>query len=248
MIYVIPDTQIRPGVKNPLVVVAHHICMVKPSQVVSLGDNWDMPSLSRYDKGKKSHRVTSYLADINAGNDAMAEFWAIIKKKWKSYKEDCTWVILEGNHEHRRTLALEYCDDNVHDLIASKTYDLSNWEIKVPFLEVIRLHGIEFSHYFSNSGTGRPISNAKALLTQRHVSSVAGHKQGFEYAEMLKGKDDTIQALIIGSCYYHKENYKNHTNHHWRGSILLSQVENSTGFDYARFSLETLDKMYENEV
>jgi len=83
------------------------------------------------------------------------------------------------------------------------------------------------------------------LLNKRHVSCVAGHKQGFDYAEQLQGKDKTIQALIIGSCYYHDENYKAHTNHHWRGTVLLYQLKNGAGFDYARYSLETLDMLHE---
>jgi hypothetical protein len=83
------------------------------------------------------------------------------------------------------------------------------------------------------------------MLNKRHVSCIAGHKQGFEYEEQLSGEDKTIQAMIVGSTYYHDEEYKNQSNHHWRGTVLLYNLECSTGFDYARYSLETLDMLYE---
>jgi len=53
LIYIIPDTQVKPDVENPLIAVAHHICDLKPHYVIHLGDHWDFPSLSKYDKGKK---------------------------------------------------------------------------------------------------------------------------------------------------------------------------------------------------
>ena len=81
-IYIIGDTQAKYGVKNPLRVFAHHICELKPDYVLHLGDHWDMPSLSAYDKGKKSHRVESYSRDVKAGNEQLQEFWDIINNKW----------------------------------------------------------------------------------------------------------------------------------------------------------------------
>ena len=245
MIYLIGDTQSKENVKNPLVVIAHHICDLRPKHVLHLGDHWDMPSLSAYDKGKKSHRVYSYLKDIEAGNLAMREFWNIINLRWPKWKDECVFVILEGNHENRRNNALEYGGDYIYDLLASKSFDLKNWSIKVPFLEVIKINGIEFSHYFQNDGSPRPIGTAKQLLTKRHVSCIAGHKQGFDYAEMLKGADETIQSMIIGSSYYHNESYKTHTNHHWRGTVLIHFREGAAGFDFSRYSLESLDKIYD---
>jgi len=244
-IYVIGDTQCKESVKNPLLVIAEHICEIKPSYVIHLGDHWDMPSLSQYDKGKKSHRVKTYLKDMVVGNIAMEEFWKIIKKRWKRFDKDCQWIILTGNHEDRRRKALEYGPDELIDLMEQLTFDYTNWTEVLPFLEVKTIRGIEFSHYFQNDGSARPIGTARQLLLRRHVSCVAGHKQGFDYAEMLQGSNNTIQSIIAGSSYYHNEEYKTHTNHHWRGSVLLYNISNKTGFDYARYSLETLDGFYE---
>ena len=246
MIYIIGDTQLKLGVKNPLIAIAHHICFVKPKYVVHLGDHWDMPSLSLWDKGKKKHSVSaSYVQDMKAGNHAMDEFWAIIKEKWSDGLKKCTWFILVGNHEIRRERALDRCDPEYSELIETINFNYNNWDTVIPFLEVLRLEGIEFSHYFCNTGSAHAIGTARQLLLKRHVSCVAGHKQGFDYAEMLQGADKTIQSIICGSSYYHKEEYKNHNNHHFRGTCVLYNIGNPKGFDFARYSMDTLDKLME---
>lgn len=245
MIYIIGDTQSKAGVRNPLKVIAKHIANVKPSHIIHLGDHWDLPSLSYWDKGKRSHTISaSYQGDMEAANSTMDEFWIILLGLWPEAKKDCVSIILQGNHEDRRAKALEKCDPEYHELINEKKFNYNNWDLIVPFLEVIRIHGIEFSHFFQNDGSARPISNAKALLNKRHVSCIAGHKQGFDYAEQLKGKDQTIQAMIVGSSYYHDEGYKTHTNHHFRGTVVLFIEKEGDPFDYARFSLDLLDKFF----
>lgn len=243
MIYVIGDTQLKEGVRNPLVVIAHHICSIRPKHVVHLGDHWDMPSLSGYDKGKKSHEAKTYTKDIAAGNHSMREFWAIINKLWPSNKEDCTWVILEGNHEHRIDRAKDYGTHELRDLMEMVVRDYRGWEIVVPFLEIIRIHDIEFCHFFTNEHTSKPVGTARMMLNKRHVNQIAGHKQGFDYAEQLKGSDETIQAVILGSSYYHDEEYKKQSNHHFRGTMVV-HLNGKRGFDFMRTSLNLLDKMY----
>jgi hypothetical protein len=248
MDYIVPDLQIKTGVRNPLIVLAHHINDLRPKHVICGGDLWDLPSLSLYDKGKKSHRAKSYLQDITAGNVALEEFWKIIKKKWPTFKDDCVWIILQGNHEFRRERALEHGPDELIELMKSVDFDYSNWSMVIPFLSVIKINGIEYSHYFQNEGSARPIGTARQLLMKRHTPCIAFHKQGFDYAEMLQGAEQTIQALIIGSCYYHDESYKNHTNCHWRGSVLIHFRNGLNGFDFSRYSLASLDKIYEKEI
>jgi hypothetical protein len=244
MIYIIPDTQSRPNVRNPLIVYAYHICELKPKHVIHLGDHWDFPSLSQYDKGKKSHRVKSYLADVRAGNFSMAEFWAIIEQLWPKYKEECEFTILYGNHEDRRRRALEYGPDELVSLLEEFPMDYDNWSTVVPFLKTYKIKGINFCHYFQNEGSARPIGTARQLIMKKHVSCIAGHKQGFDYEEMITGDEEkVIQCMIIGSGYYHDEAYKTHTNHHWRGSVILYNVHDGM-YDYARYSLTWLDGQY----
>ena len=244
MDYIIGDTQSKAGVRNPLIVIAHHICDLKPEHVIHLGDHWDLPSLGVYDKGKKKHTISAdYSLDMRAGNQAMAEFWAIIKKRWPNYKEECVFIILRGNHEDRRTRALEYCAPEFHSTIEAVNFNGGEWNLTVPFLEIAKINGVEYSHFFANEGNGKAIGSARLLLNKRHVSCIAGHKQGFDYAEQLSGGENIIQAMIVGSSYYHDESYKAHTNHHFRGIVVLKHG-GKAGFDYMRVSLSHLDDMY----
>jgi len=242
-IYVIPDTQAKTGVFNPLEPVAYHIAAIKPSYIIHLGDHWDMPSLSQYDKGKKSHAAKTYLKDIIAGNQAMEQFFAILDRAWPEHANVCRKIILRGNHEYRIDRAKEYGSADLLDLMNQNPPDYTGWDERIEFLEIKTVEGIDFCHYFQNDNSARPIGAARQLLLKKHRSCIAGHMQGFDYAEGLVGKDKRIQAIIAGSCYYHNEAYKHHTNHHWRGSLVLTDVTEGM-FDFSRHSLTLLDARY----
>ena len=180
----------------------------------------------------------SYTKDVRVGNKFMEEFWEVIKANWPRWKSKCEWNILVGNHEMRRNKAMEYGSNDTRDLMNQNSPDYSNWNRVHPFLKVVKIGGVSFSHYFQNNNSDRPISSARMLLLKKHISCVAGHQQGFDYAEQLTD-NKLIQSLIIGSCYYHKEEYKPQSNHHWRGTVLLKNVKNGM-FDFERFSLDRL--------
>lgn len=240
MIYVIGDTQSKPGVKNPLIAIAYHICEIRPARVIHLGDHWDFPSLSYYDKGKKSHRIHSYKADCDAGNLAMAEFWMILEQLWPEHKEECEFEILEGNHEFRRTRAIEVCDDKDVDYYLQNQPDYSGWHQVHEFLKIIKRDGINFCHFFQNLNSALPIGTARQLCLKKHRSCIAGHKQGFDYEEMIDD-EGTIQCMIVGSTYYHEESYKKQSNHHWRGSVVLYNLSGKGQYDFARYELNWLE-------
>lgn len=241
-IYVIGDTQSKEGVRNPLIPVAHHIAELKPNYLVHLGDHWDFPSLSQYDKGKKSHRARTYSKDVMAGNTAMEEFWAILDKQWPQHKKKCKKIILLGNHEERRNRAMDYGPDELVDLMEFIAPDYSGWDEVHDFLKIRRIKGVNFSHYFQNLNSGKAIGTARQILMKKHASCIAGHMQGFDYAEMMTDVG-MIQAIILGSTYYHKEAYKAQSNHHYRGTVMLTNVSGGQ-FDFNRYSLKSLTKKY----
>jgi hypothetical protein len=245
MIYVIPDTQSKPKVKNPLIAIAKHICELKPKYVIHLGDHWDFPSLSFYDKGKKSHRVNTYHADVDAGNYAMHDFWKIIDERWPKALSECRFIILKGNHEDRRTKAMQYCDDNMLPYFEKHKPAYHNWHQVVDFLKIVKIEGINFSHFFQNEGKATPIGTARLLCARKHSSCIAGHKQGYDYEEMLTD-EAIIQCMIVGSAYYHDETYKPQSNHHWRGTVVLYNLNGKGQYDFARYELNGLDKTYNN--
>ena len=56
-ILVIPDTQVKPGVNTDhLEWAGHYAVKMKPDVIVHIGDHWDMPSLSSYDKNQTTAR------------------------------------------------------------------------------------------------------------------------------------------------------------------------------------------------
>lgn len=243
-IYIIPDRQIRPDVDTSYnKLLAKHISEEKPDYIVDMGDFWDMKSLSYYDKGKKSHEVFNFIEDIESGNDADREFFAYLKDFWPRYKSKTKRYRLKGNHEDRIRKAFDYGDSNLRELIRRFKCDNSNWDKVIPFLKPVKIEGVYFCHYFPNDNSGKPITSARALLNKRHCSCIAGHQQGFDYAEQLSINGKVIQAIIAGSCYTHDEEYKGPNNHHFRGVVILRNVKNGM-FDFSRVSLESLQKKY----
>ena len=82
-ILVIPDTQVKPGVNTDhLEWAGRYAVKMKPDVIVHIGDHWDMPSLSSYDKkGSRQMEGKRYVQDIAAGNEAMDRFMAPITEE-----------------------------------------------------------------------------------------------------------------------------------------------------------------------
>ena len=68
----VPDCQVRKGVDTTyLTAIGQYIVDKKPDIVVNIGDFFDMPSLSVYDKGKLSFEGRRLAEDIEAGKEGM---------------------------------------------------------------------------------------------------------------------------------------------------------------------------------
>jgi hypothetical protein len=229
-IAVIPDTQCRPGVRtNHLEWAGKYIRDKKPDVVAHLGDHWDMPSLSSYDKGKASAEGRRVMKDIEAGNVALE----LLTKQFvtKSYRPRL--IMLRGNHEERLDRYL-----NDHPELAG-TFDGAfaderlGWEV-VPFLQPIEVGGVSFCHYFPRSSDGnvsqtkRGAPSARAQLLREMQSCISGHRQGLDLAIHTNGKR-LIRSIIAGSFYQHSEGYLSpQGNHHWQGMLLLHGVRDGS--------------------
>jgi len=243
-IYWFSDPQLKTGVRSSLPLVAKDIVRFKPEIIICGGDLYDMPSLSAFDLGKNSFHERRYLEDIEVGDRAQDEFFEIIKRgkrnnrKWKP-----EFIFLWGNHEFRILRAKEEIPSNFQGLIDNHMPDLSRWDKVYPFLEIMQLSGVCFSHYISQEFSNRPITTAKAILTKKHCSFVCGHKQAFEQDRQIKLDGSTIMGVIMGACYFHNEIYKAQNNHHFRGAMLMKDVKNGVWTTIAR-PLATLDREY----
>lgn len=248
---VIPDVQAKYGDDFEFLTrIGKYIVEKKPDVVVQLGDFVDMESLSSYDVGKKSFEGKRCTKDIEAAKEAMQclmsplyEFNQRAKKnKEKQYKPKL--VLCLGNHEQRIQRAVEN-DPKLEGLIKYEDLPYQDWEVH-DFLKPVFIDGIAYCHYFPTGVLGRPATSANAMVSKLHMSCIAGHQQGKQVAYGKRPDGSTITCIIAGSCYEHHEHYLDHqTNQHFRGIVMLHEVNNGT-FDEMFVSLDYLKKKYTN--
>jgi hypothetical protein len=249
-ILVLPDVQAKPGVDfSFLRRIGTYMVEKRPDIVVCIGDFADMPSLSSYDKGKKSFEGRRYKRDVEAAQFAMQAFLGPMEEYNKAYPKrpyKPRMVLTLGNHEHRISRA---CDDDpkLDGVLSLKdlAYEEYGWEVH-PFLETVVIEGVAFSHYFVSGVKGNPSSTAAAQLRRANMSCFAGHQQGKQIAYGRRADGKTITSIISGSCYEHEENYLGpQGNDHWRGFWVLHDVRDGS-FDEMPVSLSFVNQRYPN--
>jgi hypothetical protein len=197
---VVPDTQVKQHVNTDhLEWAGNYAAEKRPDVIVMIGDWFDMPSLSSYDKGKLSFEGRRYVKDIKAGRDAMERF---LKPFPSDYKPEMHFTL--GNHEQR----IIRCIDSSPEFEGKLSYgDLGledyGWKVH-DFLKPVEIDGILYCHYFTSGVMGRPVSSAAALLRTRQQSCTQGHVQNTDMA--IHPKTQNI-ALFAGTFYSHDEDY-----------------------------------------
>jgi hypothetical protein len=251
-IMVIPDTQVKPGSGiEHLHWAGQYAVDQKPDVIVFIGDHWDMPSLSSYDKGKKAFEGRRYTKDIEAGKQGMDAFlrglW-MYQEDQKKLKNRKMWkprlIFTLGNHEDRISRAVND-DPKLEGLIGLADLGLTERGFEVyPYLEVVEIEGVLFSHFFTSGTMGRPVSSARALLTKKMMSCVMGHVQDRDIAFGRKGNGQAVTGLFAGIFYQHYEDYLGKQgNKNWAGVWILNEV-NKGSFDELPVSMGFLRKKY----
>jgi len=250
---VIPDVQAKDGIDfTYLTKIGKYLVEKKPDKWICLGDFADMPSLSSYDVGKKSFEGKRYTKDVEASHRAMQALLAPLwdfnakakKNKEKQYHPELIMTL--GNHENRINRAVN--DDAKLEGVLSVDalgYEGYGWNVH-PFLDVVVVDGIAYSHYFTSGLLGRPVTTAAACLSKKHMSCVQGHQQGLQIASTYRADGARLTSIIAGSCYEHNEDYmSSQGNKHWRGFLMLHDV-NDGEFDLMNVSLDFIQKRYAN--
>lgn len=249
-VLIIGDTQVRPGLDLAYCSwIGKYILHKRPDIVVHIGDHWDLPSLSSYDKGKRGFEGRRLLADLKVGSDAMKLITGPTRShnsKMRGQKKaqyNPEWIFTTGNHEQRLMRATEESPE-LDGVLGDHLFDTSGWLV-APFLEPVNREGINFVHYLANPFSGKPYGGS-ALNQLKHVgtSFVVGHKQLLDIAikPTLGGKMQI--GIINGSCYLHDEEYKGpQGNTHYRGLIMLHEVKDGFGLPMP-VSLEYLGNRY----
>jgi hypothetical protein len=241
---VIPDVQAKPGVPlDHLEWAGRFIAEKRPDVIVCIGDFADMPSLSSYDKGKRSFEGRRYRHDIDAAKRAMDLLMAPILKE-PGYQPRL--ILTLGNHEHRIVRATDnepLLDGTIG--LEDLAYDQWGWEV-VPFLKPIVIDDISYCHYFYHPNTGKPYagSNLETRLKTIGMSFTMGHQQGLSIAirDLANGKRQ--RGLVCGSFYQHEEEYRGYQgNGHWHGIIMKHEVQDGN-YDLLEVSLNYLRRRY----
>lgn len=253
---VIPDTQIRPGVETKhLTALGNYIVEHKPEVLVQLGDFADMHSLSTYDSGTKAGEGARYHEDLFAAHRGMEKLmgplWDLQRKqqKHKIRQYRPMQLLTLGNHENRINRHVhQYPSLSGHLSTADLRYDVYGWDV-YDFLEVVRIDGVQYSHYFPRSASGRITQTTRgapsaATQVRREMqSSTSGHLQGFDYS-LYQTQSKRLHSLIVGSFYLHEEAYLGpQGTAYWRGVIHKHDV-NGGEYDLEQVSMHRLLKEY----
>ena len=235
---IIADTQCKPDEDlSYMRAIGEFIVDKRPDYIVHIGDHFDFPSLSSYDKGKASFEGRSLLADIEAGREGMELLLTPLKELQERQKTNKKkvynprMVFCTGNHEQRFD-RLSNDMPELQGFVGMDTLKLEDygWEV-IPFLKPIEIEGIFFAHYLANPFTGKPYGgNAMNQLKTVGRSFVVGHKQTLDIA-IRPSIDNKMQIGIInGAAYPFDEDYKGYQgNNHFRGVTMLHDVRDGFG-------------------
>lgn len=243
---VIPDCQVKPDVSTTYLDWINALIKdKKPEVIVQGGDFYDMPSLSSWDKGKKSSENRRIYRDIAAGSAGLERLTRGIVTRTYSPK----LVATIGNHCNR---IMRYVESNpeLEGTVGYHLLDFKKWGWKTyDFLEVVTIGGVAFSHFFPRGANGRitqtkhgaPSARAQAIREGR--SCVGFHQQGLDTAIVHTG-NKTMRGIIAGSCYTHDEAYLSPQGHkYWKGVLMLHQVKDGN-FNICEVDLAYLKRRY----
>ena len=242
-ILVIADTQAKS--EEPLeylLWMGKYIADKKPDIIVHIGDHFDLPSLSSYDKGTSKIEGKRLYKDIEAGVEGF-KLLNLELEKHKDYHPRKVFCL--GNHEERLDRYVNEHPELQGTLGTDKLpFAKYGWEVH-PFLKPVEIEGIFFVHYLANPMSGKPYGgSAMNILKTVGRSFVVGHKQCLDIAirPTIDGKQQL--GIVNGACYDHFESYKGFTgNNHFRGLTVLHEC--SDGFAVPMFvSLDYMKEKY----
>ena len=243
---VIPDCQVTPDSPTEhLEWINLYIHEKLPDVVIHLGDFNDMESLCYYDRGTIYSEGKRYHSDIEAGKEAMQKLTKGINKNGYHPEMHLT----TGNHEYRIQRYIEE-DPKLYKFMKMSDlgYEDFGWTVH-PFLEIAEIDGVNYSHYFCNQLSGKPIGGESILLRLKNIgfSFVMGHQQIYLVGVRSLNNGRRIRGVVIGAAYLHDERFRGpQSNNEWRGILVLNEVKNGD-YSLMEVSLDYLCRRYENK-
>jgi len=251
---VIPDSHAKPGVSNERYTWLGKLVLDRrPDVIVNIGDWADMPSLSSYDRGRRSFEGRRYANDIKAANDALNKFENPIhsyniqqarnhKAQYKPRK-----ISLQGNHEERIDRATQLSPE-LDGTISWRSirFKEHGWSVH-DFLHPVMVDGVMYSHYFTSGIKGLAIGGehpAASLLKKQFVSCTVGHSHIADFAMRTRADGQRIMGLVCGCYFEHWEDYAGEANNlWWRGVVICHNVKDGC-YDPEFISIDEVKRRY----
>lgn len=243
----LPDAQVKSGIDiSFLDWQGRYIADKMPDVIICAGDFADMPSLSSYDKGKRTAEGKRVQLDIDAAVKGMQVLLEPIKQKQQSFPDWRPRMVLTlGNHEQRIQRHVD-ANPELEGFLSydSLRYKEFGWEV-YDYLEPVLVDGVTYVHYFANPMTGKPYGGSAANILQKVGMSVTqGHRQCLDVATRTLHDGSHQWSIIAGASYLHNEGYKGYTgNKHWRGIIVKHNVVGGS-YDPLFVSMDYLKERY----
>lgn len=247
----IPDTQIStPSKVDHIYAAGKYIRKHRPDKIIIIGDWWDMPSLSSYDKpGEKGWEDKDVKKDLVSGWKVMKKFLSLIR----SPKYDPEIHFAAGNHEDRITRAENSAEMRVMggflSLKEAILEPLQELEVLThSYLDIFVLDGICYSHYFVNPTSlfCNPIGGTiESKLKNLGHSFTMGHQQNKQAGELFTCTGERRRGLVCGRFYQDHHEYlgpqKNLQS--WSGILMKHEVSRGD-YDLMEVSMNYLLKEY----
>jgi hypothetical protein len=225
------------------------IADVKPDVVIVGGDVADMPSLSGYDKGKKSFQGRTYRADIDSHNDFQDRLWSTVRRNKRKLPRR---VALIGNHEQRIERAIEV-QPELDGTVSYSDLQLDRWYGDVVYYSgntpgVIDIDGVHYAHYFVSGVMGRPVGGehpAYSLLTKKYTSCTQGHSHVYDHCFRTRADGRKIYGLVAGVFTDYTCDWAGGEINDlwWQGMFIKRNVEKGS-YDLEAVSMDRLKREY----
>lgn len=221
---------------------------LRPDRVICVGDGADMPSLSGYDRGRKSFQGRTYTADIDAWLDFQDRMWHPVKRRKKKLPDS---YYLIGNHEERIDRAIQL-QPELDGAIGYSDLDLERyWSEIVPYdgrtPGICLVDGVHYAHYFVSGVMGKAISGEKpaySLLSKQYVSCTQGHVHTLDYCVRTSAHGQKIQGLVCGIFTDHRMDWAGNTQDLWWSGVIIKRNVEGGSYDPQFVSLSALKKEY----
>jgi len=228
--------------KKPTIAMAKFFRDHEVDMIVDIGDRFDMPSLSSYDKGKASFEARRLAKDFTAAREELELFREHLGD-WDGYL-----IHTQGNHEER--LFRMYDEQpEVGDVFGSDPWGLEDaGYYTYGFREVVNINGVLWSHCFQNpTALNGTIQTGTADIRMKNIGMP--HVQGHQHGPLIHGQrlgvdGRPVSVLVCGASYTEHHSYNGPQRRDiYRGAGILSNVWKGE-YDLNMVRMKTLLKEY----